>query len=55
VPALGFLVCLLIWWNLALQAQILGAVWMAIGLCYGAWKTQGFRSGAVDFSFPREG
>jgi putrescine importer len=55
MPALGFLVCLLIWWNLALQARILGAAWMVIGLCYGAWKTKGFRSGIVDFSFSKEG
>jgi len=55
MPALGFIVCLLIWWNLALQARILGAAWMVIGLCYGAWKTHGFRSGAVDFTFSREG
>ncbi len=55
MPALGFIVCLLIWWNLAPQARILGAVWMAIGLCYGAWKTRGFRSGVVDFTFSKEG
>jgi putrescine importer len=55
MPALGFLVCLLIWWNLALQARILGAAWMAIGLGYGAWKTRGFRSGIVDFNFSKEG
>jgi len=49
MPALGFLVCLLLWWNLALQARILGAVWMAIGLGYGAWKTRGFRANLIDF------
>jgi len=55
VPALGFLVCLLIWCNLALQARILGAAWMAVGLCYGAWKTRGFRAGIVEFNFTSEG
>jgi amino acid transporter len=55
MPALGFLVCLLIWWNLALKARILGAAWMAIGLAYGAWKTRGFRAGIVDFDFSNKG
>jgi len=27
-PILGFIVCLLLWWNLSSQAWILGAVWM---------------------------
>jgi putrescine importer len=49
MPALGFLVCLLLWWNLAAQARVLGAVWMAIGLGYGAWKTRGFQTNLIDF------
>jgi putrescine importer len=54
VPAVGFLVCLLLWCNLAVQARILGAAWIAIGLAYGAWKTRGFRSELVAFDFPQE-
>lgn len=53
LPALGFLVCLLIWWNLAREARLLGTIWMAIGLCYGAWKTRGFRAGLIEFDFSK--
>jgi putrescine importer len=53
MPALGFLVCLLIWCNLAPQARILGAVWIAVGLSYGAWKTRGFRAGLIAFDFSK--
>ena len=49
MPLLGFLICLLLWWNLATQARILGVVWMAIGLGFGAWKTRGFKSNLIDF------
>ena len=49
VPVLGFLVCLLLWWNLNANAKIAGTVWMLIGLGYGALRTRGFRSGLVDF------
>lgn len=33
----------------ALQARVLGALWMAIGLAFGAWKTRGFRTDLIDF------
>ena len=49
MPALGFLVCLLLWWNLATQARILGIVWMAAGIALGAWKTRGFKANLIDF------
>jgi putrescine importer len=49
VPVLGFLVCLLLWWNLNSNAKLAGTVWMLIGLGYGALRTKGFRSGLVDF------
>jgi amino acid transporter len=49
MPALGFLVCLLLWWNLSTQARILGLVWMAIGIAFGAWKTRGFRANLIQF------
>jgi putrescine importer len=44
LPLLGFLICLVLWWNLSTQSRILGAVWMAIGIAFGAWKTGGFRT-----------
>src|SRR5438034_3742510 len=42
-PALGFVICGLLWLNLSPKALIFGGVWMAIGIAFGAWKTHGFR------------
>ena len=42
LPALGFLICLVIWLNLSTLAKIAGFAWLAIGLGYGWWKTKGF-------------
>lgn len=53
-PALGFLICLLLWLNLSGPAKIAGAIWMAVGIAFGAWKTHGFRSGLVNFELPPE-
>jgi amino acid transporter len=50
MPSLGFLVCLLLWWNLAARARILGVIWMAIGLLFGAWRTRGFKARLIDFN-----
>ena len=46
--------CALLWLNLSPKALILGAVWMAIGIAFGAWKTHGFRGNLVDFELPPE-
>ncbi len=53
-PVLGFFICLLLWWNLSTKARIFGALWMAVGIAFGAWKTHGFRSDLVDFELPPE-
>jgi putrescine importer len=53
-PALGFSVCLLLWWNLSTKARIFGALWMAAGIAFGAWKTKGFRGDLVNFDLPEE-
>jgi putrescine importer len=53
-PILGFIICGVLWWNLTLQARILGAIWMLAGIAYGAWKTRGFKSNLVDFDIPPE-
>jgi amino acid transporter len=42
-PLLGFVICFFIWLNLRWQAQLSGAVWLAIGIAYGMYKTKGFR------------
>ena len=43
VPVLGFVVCLVIWWNLRWQAKTAGVIWLAVGIAYGIYKTNGFR------------
>jgi hypothetical protein len=53
-PVLGFVICLILWWNLSTQARILGAIWMGAGIAYGAWKTRGFKSDLVNFEIPPE-
>jgi amino acid transporter len=53
-PLLGFSICLLLWWNLSTKARIFGAIWMAVGILFGAWKTRGFRGNLIDFELPPE-
>ena len=53
-PILGFVICFLLWWNLSTKARVFGALWMILGIAFGAWKTHGFRSDLVDFELPRE-
>ncbi len=54
VPVLGFLVCGFIWVHLSRPALVLGTVWMAAGILYGAIRTRGFRSELVTFEVPSE-
>jgi putrescine importer len=53
-PVLGFAICLLLWLNLSRTALIAGAIWMAVGILLGAWKTRGFRGELVQFDIPAE-
>jgi putrescine importer len=53
-PVLGFLICGFIWKNLGKYALILGVVWMAVGIAYGAVNTKGFQSDLVTFDIPAE-
>jgi putrescine importer len=53
-PVLGFVICLLLWLSLSNKALLFGAIWMAVGIAFGAWKTQGFRGNLVDFELPLE-
>jgi putrescine importer len=54
-PVLGFVICLFIWRNLSSKAMLLGAVWMAVGIAYGAIKTKGFQAELVKFDIPPDG
>ena len=49
MPTCGFLVCLLLWWNLSWHAKLLGIVWMAVGIAYGAYNTRGFKGKLITF------
>ena len=51
IPAAGFLICFVIWLNLTWVAKTAGAIWVALGLVYGAWKTRGFRD-PIRFEVP---
>jgi putrescine importer len=37
-PVLGFVICFYIWLNLSLPAKIAGAVWLSLGVLYGATR-----------------
>jgi amino acid transporter len=51
-PALGFLICLLLWLSLSWRAKLLGSGWMIIGLAYGAYNTRGFRRDLLNLETP---
>lgn len=51
-PLLGFLICAFIWSQLSRPALKLGAVWMTIGIIYGAIRTRGFKAELVTFDVP---
>ena len=54
MPVLGFLMCGFVWLNLSRAALILGFIWMAVGITYGAIRTRGFRSELVTFDIPAD-
>jgi hypothetical protein len=54
VPALGFVICGFIWIHLSRPALLLGTLWMAGGILYGAIRTRGFRAELVTFEVPQE-
>jgi hypothetical protein len=53
-PILGFLICLGLWLNLSKPAMIVGSIWMAAGILFGAIRTKGFRGNLIDFELPPE-
>ncbi len=53
-PLAGFFICLLLWLNLSRPAKIVGTIWMAAGIIFGAIKTRGFRGNLIDFELPPE-
>jgi putrescine importer len=53
-PLLGFLICAFIWTHLSAPALKLGAIWMVLGMTYGAIKTRGFQADLVNFDIPSD-
>jgi putrescine importer len=53
-PVMGFVICFFLWISLSPKALVFGAIWMAVGIAVGAWKTKGFRGNLVDFELPPE-
>ena len=50
-PAIGFLICLIIWLNLPAKTFLIGGGWMLAGIIYLAIKTKGFRNPTVMMDF----
>jgi putrescine importer len=53
-PILGFVICLGLWLNLSKPAMIVGSIWMAAGIIFGAIRTKGFRGNLINFELPPE-
>ena len=53
IPVVGFVVCGGLWWNLSVPAKVVGTIWMAAGIAFGAWKTNWFRE-PLSFEAPAE-
>ncbi len=53
-PVFGFLICLGLWLNLSRPAMIVGSIWMAAGILFGAIRTKGFRGNMINFELPPE-
>ena len=53
-PMAGFTICFFLWCSLSSKAWIVGSIWMAAGIAFGAWKTRGFRGDLVNFDIPAE-
>ncbi len=54
LPVAGFLICFLLWFSLSWHAKLLGVLWMAVGIAYGAYNTRGFRRELVNLDIPAE-
>jgi putrescine importer len=52
MPTLGFLVCVILWWNLSTHARVIGGIWMVIGIALAVWKTRASGTSLVTFDLP---
>lgn len=44
IPIGGFLICAYLWANLSDSARLIGCLWLALGILWGAIQTRGFRT-----------
>ena len=51
LPALGFIFCFWIWWNLQRPAKVVGGIWFVLGILYQGIMTNGFRKEPVPVEF----
>jgi putrescine importer len=54
LPLSGFIICLVLWWNLTSRAKAFGLAWMFLGIAYGAWRSGGFRRSVAEFDVAAE-
>ena len=43
MPAIGIIICSILWWNIAPKGKIIGFIWLAVGVIVLAIQTKGFR------------
>jgi putrescine importer len=53
-PFLGFAICFYIWLHLSRPAKVAGAIWILVGIAYGAVRTRGFQASLVRFDIPAD-
>jgi len=53
-PLFGVVICFILWLNLSTLAKVVGGLWLAAGVAFGAWKTRGFRGDLVSFEVPSD-
>lgn len=52
---MGFAICLFLWWNLSLQAKLIGTLCLTIAVSCAAYTSRGFRKGVLRFEAPGQG
>jgi len=50
-PAIGFIICLIIWTNLPFKTFIIGGGWLLAGIIYLVIRTKGFRESPITIDF----
>ncbi len=48
-PLAGAAISFYLWLSLRMPAKVVGCLWLAIGILYGAWSARGFRGRVISF------